>query len=168
MQEDQASGGAVAADAQTVAPQDRAGEVGAGPPPGDESAPVRTRGVRRRRRQSTARPHSMLARFSDEEFEVLAVAAATSGLTPTGYVASTAVAVARGQVRPVPSGIGDVMRELVDARAQLVRYGVLLNQAVARLNATGESDGSLLAAAQRCDAATAAVRAATERLGRQR
>lgn len=168
MREDQAGGDAVAAAAGSVAPQDRAVEVGAGPPADDESGSLGTRGVRRRRRQATARPHSMLARFSDEEFEVLAVAAATTGLTPTGYVASTAVAVARGQVRPMPSGVGDVMRELVDARAQLVRYGVLLNQAVARLNATGEADGSLLAAAQRCDAATAALRAATERLGRQR
>ena len=68
----------------------------------------------------------------------------------------------------MPSGVGDVMRELVKARAQLVRYGVLLNQAVARLNATGEVDRSLVAAAQRCEAATASVRAATERLGRQR
>ena len=91
-----------------------------------------------------------------------------SGLTPTGYVASTAVAVARGQVRPLPSGVGEVVRELVDARAQLVRYGVLLNQAVARLNATGEVDGALGAAARRCDEATAALRAATERLGRAR
>jgi hypothetical protein len=45
---------------------------------------------------------------------------------------------------------------------------VLLNHALARLNATGQVDGSLVAAAQRCDAATASVRAATERLGRQR
>ena len=168
MQEDQARSGAVNAGPGSVAPQDRAAEGGAVLPAGAESGSVGARGVRRRRRLSTPRPHSMLARFSDEEFEVLAVAAATSGLTPTGYVASTAVAVARGQVRPMPSGVGDVMRELVDARTQLVRYGVLLNQAVARLNATGEVDGSLVAAAQRCDAATAAVRAATERLGRQR
>ncbi len=110
----------------------------------------------------------MFARFSDDEFEDLAVAAALAGVTSTSYVASTAVAVARGQVRPMPSGVGDVVRELVEARAQLVRYGVLLNQAVARLNATGEVGGSLRAAAQRCDEATAAVRAATERLGRPR
>jgi len=118
----------------------------------------------------TARPHAVFARFSVEEFEDLAVAAALGGVTPTSYVASTAVAVAvaRGQVRPMPSGVGDVVRELVEVRAQLVRSGVLLNQAVARLNATGEVDGSLGAAAQRCDEATAAVRAATERLGRSR
>ncbi len=99
---------------------------------------------------------------------MLAVAAAAVGLTPTSYVASSAVAVARGQVRPMPSGVGDVVRELVEARARLVRYGVLLNQAVTRLNATGQVDGSLVAAAQRCDAATSSLRSATERLGRQR
>ncbi len=168
MQDSEAAGGPMAAAPVPVAPQDLAAAEPVGPPFGDLPGSVRAPGIRRRRRQATARPHSMLARFSDEEFEVLAVAAAAVGLTPTGYVASTAVAVARGQVRPLPSGVGDVMRELVEARAQLVRYGVLLNQAVARLNATGQMDGSLAAAAQRCDQATAAVRSATERLGRSR
>jgi len=110
----------------------------------------------------------VFVRLSEEEFEVVGAAAAAVGLTPTSYVAASAVAVARGQVRPVPSGVGNVVRELVEARAQMVRYGVLLNQAVARLNATGEVDGSLVAAARRCDAATVSVRAATERLGRRR
>jgi len=130
--------------------------------------------VRRRRRQSSARLRAVFVRLSEEEFEVVGVAAAAAGVTPTSYVAASAVAVAvavavaRGQVRPVPAGVGEVVRELVEARLQLVRYGVLLNQAVARLNATGEVDGSLVAAARRCDAATASVRAATERLGRRR
>ncbi len=110
----------------------------------------------------------MFVRLSEEEFEVVGVAAAAAGVTPTSYVAASAVAVARGQVRPVPAEVGEVVRELVEARLQLVRYGVLLNQAVARLNATGEVDGSLVAAARRCDAATVAVRTATERLGRRR
>jgi len=110
----------------------------------------------------------VFARFSVEEFEVLGVAAATAGLTPTSFVAARAVAVARGVVRPVPSGTAEVVRELVEARTQLVRFGVLLNQAVAKLNATGQVDGALVAAVQRCDAATGSLRAATERLGRQR
>jgi hypothetical protein len=138
-----------------------------GDPPTSEVAVVRRSG-RRRRRQPTARPHAVFARFSDDEYEVLSVAAAAADVTMTSYVAGTAVLVARGQVRPLPSAMSDAVRELVDARLQLVRYGVLLNQAVARLNATGEVDGSLFAAAQRCDAATASVRAATERLGRHR
>ena len=168
MQASDKASGPIAAEADPAASPDSAtlGPVGqtVSAATGESGAPV----ARRRRRQSTARPHAVFARFSAEEFEDLAVAAALTGVTPTSYVASTAVAVARGQVRPMPSGVGDVVRELVEARAQLVRYGVLLNQAVARLNATGEVDGALGAAARRCDEATAALRAATERLGRAR
>jgi hypothetical protein len=138
-----------------------------GDPPALEVARAGRSG-RRRRRQATARPHAVFARFSDDEYDVLALAAAAADATITSYVAGTAVLVARGQVRPLPSAVSDAVRELVDARLQLVRYGVLLNQAVARLNATGQADGSLFAAAQRCDAATASLRAATERLGRHR
>ena len=134
----------------------------------DAAVLVRSGSGRRRRRQVVARPHAVFARFSDEEFEVLGVAAAAAGLTPTSFVAARAVAVARGVVRPVPSGTAEVVRELVEARTQLVRFGVLLNQAVAKLNATGQVDGALVAAVRRCDAATASLRAATERLGRQR
>lgn len=165
---EQVSGGGPAAAAGGAAGPP--GDAVAGPPSAVEldttTGPVPV--VRRRRRESTARPRAVFARLSEQEFEVVGVAAAAAGVTPTSYVAAAAVAVARGEVRPVPSGVGEVVRELVDARLQLVRYGVLLNQAVARLNATGEVDGSLLAAARRCDAATAAVRAATERLGRRR
>ncbi len=153
-------------------PADRAGraggDAGGGPRPAGDAAVAGSGSGRRRRRQVVARPHAVFARFSDEEFEVVGVAAATAGLTPTSFVAARAVAVARGVVRPVPSGTAEVVRELVEARTQLVRFGVLLNQAVAKLNATGQVDGALVAAVQRCDAATASLRAATERLGRQR
>ncbi len=152
---------------------DRAGRVGGDAgggvaPAGDATVVAGSGSGRRRRRQVVARPHAVFARFSVEEFEVLGVAAAAAGLTPTSFVAARAVAVARGVVRPVPSGTAEVVRELVEARTQLVRFGVLLNQAVAKLNATGQVDGALVAAVQRCDAATASLRAATERLGRQR
>jgi uncharacterized protein (DUF1778 family) len=152
---------------------DRAGRVGGdagggAAPAVDVAVVARSGSGRRRRRQVVARPHAVFARFSVEEFEVVGVAAAAAGLTPTSFVAARAVAVARGVVRPVPSGTAEVVRELVEARTQLVRFGVLLNQAVAKLNATGQVDGALVAAVRRCDAATASLRAATERLGRQR
>ena len=124
--------------------------------------------VARRRRQVVARPRSVFARFSEAEFEVLTVAAARGGLTPTGYVAAQAVAVARGEVHPLPSDVGEAVLALVEARTALVRYGVLLNQAVAKLNATGIADGALVAALDRCDQAAVSVRAATHRLGQQR
>ncbi len=123
---------------------------------------------RRRSRLDRRRPHALLARLSDEEFELVAVAAANVGLTATGYVADTAVQVARGTVRPLPATTAQIVRELVDARTQLRRYGVLLNQAVAKLNATGEVAPALYAAVQRCDAAVAALGGAVQRLGRDR
>ncbi len=97
---------------------------------------------------------------------MLSIAAAVAGVTVTSFVGAQAVAVARGLVHPVPAATAEVVRELVAARTQLVRYGTLLNQAVARLHATGELDAGLLLAVQRCDQAAAAIRAATERLGR--
>jgi len=98
-----------------AAEMDRAGRApgdaeGGAAPAGDATAVhamVVTRGGsgRRRRRQVVARPHAVFARFSAEEFEILGVAAAAAaGLTPTSFVAARAVAVARGVVRPVPSG----------------------------------------------------------------
>lgn len=137
--------------------------VGDGPEPAEQE---RAWVARRRRRQVTARPHAVFVRLSGEEFEVVAVAAARAGVTPTSYVASTAVAVARGEVRPLPADTGAVVRELVEARTLLRRYATLLNQAVAKLNATGEVDGALTAALGRCEAAVAGVHGAVARLGR--
>ena len=131
------------------------------------ASPGQRSGAKRRRRQSVARPHAVMVRLSDEEWGVVSVAAAASGLTPTGYVGTQAVAVARGTVTPVPASMGDVVRELVEARRQLVRYGQLLNQAVARLHADGITDGRLDAAAEGCAAAVASVSGATARLARR-
>ncbi|MCW2605650.1 MAG: hypothetical protein JWO60_343 [Frankiales bacterium] len=119
----------------------------------------------RRRRQTGGRPHAVLVRLSDQEYEVLGTAAAARGLTVTSFVATQALAVAGGVVHPLPSSVGDVVWELVLARTQLTRYGVLLNQAVVRLHVTGELDAGLALALQRCDEAIAAVRFATQRLG---
>lgn len=124
--------------------------------------------VVRRRRQAVARPRSVLAKFSEAEFAVLGVAAAQAGLTPTGYVAARAVAVARGEVQPLPSDLGEAVLALVEARTALVRYGVVLNQVVAAVHSSGVVDRSLVEAVARCDEAAVSVRAATERLGRQR
>lgn len=121
--------------------------------------------ARRRRPQRVPRPHAVFLRLSDEEYEVLALSAAAAGSSLAAFVATQAVAVARGLLHPVPSSVVEVVRELVAARTQLTRYGVLLNQAVARLHVVGEVDAGLVRAAERCDAAAAALRAASERLG---
>lgn len=128
----------------------------------------RARVVRKRRRAAVvARSHQVAPRFSDEEFAVLGVAASAAGLTVTGYVASRAVAVARGEVAPLPASTGDVVRELVEQRTLLRRYVSLLNQVVAKLNATGASDGSLGAVIERCDALVGQIGGAVVRVGRR-
>ena len=129
--------------------------------------PGRRSGAKRRRREGVARPHAVMVRLSDAEWGVVSVAAAAAGLTPTGYVGTQAVAVARGTVSPLPAQIGDVVRELVEARRQLVRYGQLLNQAVARLHADGTADGRLDAAVDGCASAVGSVSGATARLARR-
>lgn len=69
-----------------------------------------------------------MVRLSGEEYETVAAAAAGAGLTVTAYVGKRAVEVARGAVSPLPSRTADVVRELVEQRRQLVRYGQLLTR----------------------------------------
>jgi hypothetical protein len=51
--------------------------------------------------------------------------------------------------------MGEALRELVEARTQLRRFGVLVNQAIAALHSTGTPPASLMRA---IDLATRAVR----------
>lgn len=74
------------------------------------------------------------------------IAAAVSGLTATGYMAKVTVDVAAGRVRPAPTGLVDALSELVEARRQVKKFSVLVNQAVAKWHATGELPVELLTA----------------------
>jgi len=85
------------------------------------------------------------------------VAAAVGGLTPTGYAAKAAVDAALARTAPVPVRTADALRELLEARAQVRRFGVLVNQAVAKLNATGELSAELGAAVAACTRAVGRV-----------
>jgi len=122
--------------------------VGAGPAVGVGA--VGGRRVRRRLREVERRGHRLTPRFSDGELEAISVAAALGGLTPTGYAAKAAVDVALARTVPVPVRTADALRELLEARAQVRRFGVLVNQAVAKLNASGELSGELGAALAAC------------------
>ena len=132
-------------------------------------------GARRRQRQAERRPHRLTPRFSNEELEAVAVAAALAGLTPTGYVAKVAVDVATARVRPVPTGVADAIAELLAARYQVQRFSGLVNQAVARWHSTDELPAQLLAAVglvgrvlPRLEEAAAAVRVSQQDAGRRR
>jgi hypothetical protein len=93
-------------------------------------------GVRRRSRQAVSRPRVVQFSLTEEEFEEVSRAAQRSGLARGAFAAEVVLASARG----------------TEARAvSLVRRaGTNLNQAVARLNSTGERGEELAPAAQFC------------------
>src|SRR5690348_1584136 len=110
------------------------------------------------REQSVARPCSRVGRdrerlnprrvlrinpsFSAEEHAEVVAAARRAGLTPTGYCALAALALAKGAVVDERAGfeaLAGLQAELFDVRTAVVRTGTNLNQAVAALNATGDA-----------------------------
>lgn len=91
-----------------------------------------------RRRRGPGRRREVTVRLDDVEWELLATAAGIEGTALAAYMALAAVGVARGEVTPIPSSTAELLRELADARRQVQRFGVLVNQAVAKLQATGE------------------------------
>lgn len=83
------------------------------------------------------RRRQLSVRCSDEEYADIAAAARLAGLTPTGYAAEAAIAVARGTQPPRPEPWREALAELLAARAQMRRFGDNVNQAVRALNTTG-------------------------------
>jgi hypothetical protein len=105
----------------------------------------------RRSRQAGKRPHRVEFTLTEEELALLDEAAGRSGLARGAYAAEAALAAARG--RPATgqadqSRLADALSELVRASGLVRRIGVNLNQAVARLNSTGQRSGDLLAYAR--------------------
>jgi hypothetical protein len=84
------------------------------------------------------RPRQVKLRYSDEEYADVAHAARAAGLTPTGYAAEAALAAARDSQPPSTAPWRVALLELIDARGQVRRIGVNLNQATKAINATGE------------------------------
>jgi hypothetical protein len=99
----------------------------------------------RRRRQSAARRHRVEFSLTDEEFAALCEAAARAGLSRGAYAARAA-----GGAAPGPQGgedrqlLRDALAELVRCAGQVRMIGRNLNQAVARLNATGQASADLV------------------------
>lgn len=96
---------------------------------------------RRRRRSSTPRPHKVLVRLSDEEYERVAAGAAATNSTLPAYLAK------RGQeeIAPVQSGqrlteaqMRSLVSELYALKRILALSGNNLNQIAKVANSTGE------------------------------
>jgi hypothetical protein len=79
--------------------------------------------------------------LTGEELELLEAAA---GRARGAYAAEAALAAARGGPVAADTPVRQLLRELIRASGLVRRIGVNLNEAVAKLNATGQRSGDLL------------------------
>jgi hypothetical protein len=103
---------------------------------------------RRRSRQAASRPKVVQSSLSEDEFEEVSAIASRSGLARGAFAAEATLAAARGVQAKAGSPLREALVELVSAAGLVRRVGTNLNQAVARLNATGQRGDDLLPAAQ--------------------
>src|SRR6266516_6522742 len=115
-----------------------------------EAVGVVNRVRRRRSRQGVSRPKVVQFSLTEEEFEEVSVAAARSGLARGAFAADVTLAAARGTQSRAGSPVREALVEVIAAAGLVRRVGTNLNQAVARLNATGQRGDDLLPAAQFC------------------
>jgi hypothetical protein len=104
----------------------------------------------RRARKSSKRCRRVEFSLTDEEFDDLDAAAAQAGLARGAYAAEAALSVARGVTCPADSPFREALGEFIRAAGLVRRIGVNLNQAVAKLNVTGQRSGDLLPYAAAC------------------
>ena len=109
-------------------------------------------GSRSRRRPRQEAPRSRTVRFdlTEKEFAELEEAAGRAGLAKGAYAAEAALSAARGTAAEPDTVLREALGELVRAAGLVRRIGVLLNQAVAKLNATGQRPGELVPVARAC------------------
>jgi hypothetical protein len=107
-------------------------------------------GVRRRSRQAVSRPRVVQFSLTEEEFDEVSRAAERSGLARGAFAAETVLASARGAEARVWSPVREALAELIAAAGLVRRAGTNLNQAVAKLNATGQRGEELLPATRFC------------------
>jgi hypothetical protein len=106
--------------------------------------------VRRRSRQAVSRPRVVQFSLTEEEFDEVSRAAERSGLARGAFAAEAALASARGAELKAGSPLREALVEVIAAAGLVRRVGTNLNQAVARLNATGQCGEDLLPAARFC------------------
>ena len=98
----------------------------------------------RRARQETRRPFRVHFSLSAEEKAALQDAASRAGLAEGAFAARVVLAHVRGDTTGPEAPDRELLRELVRASVRVHRIGVNLNQAVKKLNATGQRSGDLL------------------------
>ena len=123
--------------------------------------------IGRRARKSAKRCRRVEFSLTDEEFHDLDAAAARAGLARGAYAAEAALSVARGVTCPADNPFREALGEFIRAAGLVRRIGVNLNQAVAKLNATGQRSGDLLPYAAACLRRAERLDAAAEEIRRQ-
>ena len=106
--------------------------------------------VRRRSRQAVSRSRVVQFSLTEDEFAEVSRAAERSGMARGAFAAEAALASARGAEAKVWSPLREALVEVIAAAGLVRRAGTNLNQAVAKLNATGQRVDDLLPAAQFC------------------
>jgi hypothetical protein len=99
---------------------------------------------RRRARQPVKRPRTIRFALTDEEFSQVAAAADRAGLAKGAFAAQATLIIARNGTTPSDSPLREALGEFIRAAGLVRRIGVNLNQAVAKLNATGQRSGDLV------------------------
>ena len=121
------------------------------PTPVDVEDEVMLGVARHRRHRFPARTESVRARYDRDELAVVAAAAARAGMTASGYVAATALAVASNSQPPDASGDRELLAELLQARLTVRRYAVNVDQAIAGVHSGAGAPVCLQRAAAGCD-----------------
>ena len=106
--------------------------------------------VRRRSRKAEPRPKVVQFSLTQEEFDEVSGAAEHSGLARGAFAAEATLAAARGGQTRAVSPLREALSELMAAAGLVARIGTNLNQAVARLNSTGQRGEDLMPAAEFC------------------
>jgi hypothetical protein len=122
--------------------------------------------VRRRSRQAVPRPHLVQFRLTDQEFGEVSQAADRLELARGAFAAEAVLAAARGRQPPALSPLREALTEVIAAAGLVRRAGTNLNQAVAKLNATGQRGADLLPAAEFCGRVIRRLDEAAEQLKR--
>jgi hypothetical protein len=99
---------------------------------------------RRRPRQLAKRLRTIRFALTDEEFREAGAAADRAGLAKGAFAAQATLIIARSGTTPSDSPLREALGEFIRAAGFVRRIGVNLNQAVAKLNATGQGSDDLL------------------------
>ena len=104
----------------------------------------------RRPRQQEKRGYRVEFTLTGQEMAALAEAAGRVRLARGAYAAQVVLAHVNGSGTGPEAVDREALGELITAAGLVRKIGVLLNQAVTKLNATGQRSGDLLACAEAC------------------